>query len=67
MSTDRTKLALRRQSIRILTSSDLRGVVAGKAGRGSSDCSGKDGTLVTTATTPTITSADLPQRSRTIA
>jgi hypothetical protein len=62
MSTDRTKLALRRQSIRTLTASELSvahggAVTTGGTHHSSGACDLK----------PTDTSTDQPQRTRTVA
>jgi hypothetical protein len=70
MSTDRTKLALRRQSIRILTPSELSiahgGNLTGSGNKGQPSRTKSGDTSVTLGTAPTLTATDLPQ-TRTVA
>jgi hypothetical protein len=75
MNTNRNKLALRRQSIRVLTADELRVAHGGEGGNGTGTGGGngtttKHTTVPTTGThtgTGTRTVTDLPPRTQTIA
>jgi hypothetical protein len=73
MNTNRDKLALRRQSIRMLTADELRIAHGGDGGNGTGTGTGtgtttKHTTIPTTGThRPTITVTDLPPQTQTIA
>jgi hypothetical protein len=75
MNTNPNKLALRRQSIRMLTADELRFARGGEGGNGTGTGTGngtghttKHTTVPTTGThRPTLTSTDLPPQTATIA